>query len=246
MGRMLLREISNTENELVRDALQEYERYYEHAQFAINLLHSFVKSSSYNGYFFFTFFASVEKHIILGALSGIRSHHVQANLDFRYAAEAGAWAAYALAHHDAKYFAVLEENGMLEPTQQLKGEMYKWLSEKYPEGSASLKKFKDSTNKLSAHANIVDAHRNFGDLSQEKILTSFFDKKEDHHIKTDLWAAANLSMGLLDLFYGVNKDYPQLILQDDFLPNMRKLQSDNRSLKAEMLDHPRFKLLSNN
>lgn len=119
--------------------------------------------------------------------------------------------------------------------------MYKWLDKNYPAGSQSLKRFKGSTNKLSTHANVVDAYRNFVGMVEGKISTSLFDKSEEHYIKTDLWTVANLSMGLLDIFYGVNRDYPQLILQDDFLARMKKLKEDNDTLKIEMMNHPRLK-----
>lgn len=243
---MLLNEISATEDGFVASAAQEHGKYFEHAQYAIDFLHTFIKSTSYEGAFFLMFFAVVEKHIILGALSGVRMHHVQANFNFRYATEAGAWAAYALAHHDPSFFAAPEDDGTVEPTKDLKIKMYDWLDEKYPLGSASLKRFKESTNKLSTHANIVDAHRNFADFGREKISTTFFDRNEEHLIKTDLWSAANLAMGLLDLFYGVNRDYPQLVLQDDFLSRMRKLQNDNDTLKAEMMNHSRLKRYAKN
>lgn len=246
MPTMNLLEISEDENHFVREAPADYDKYFQHTQFAVDFLHTFVKSASYESAFFFMFFASAEKHIILGALSGIRLHHIQANFNFRYATEAGAWAAYAMAHIDTAEFAVTEENGMLEPTKELKTKMYRWLKEKYPAGNSSLKRFKESTNRLSTHANIVDAHRNFGEVSQEKITTSFFDKYEEHHVKTDLWTAANLSMGLLDLFYGVNKDYPMLVFKEDFLAQMKRLKQENELLKAEMLNHPRLKRYAKN
>lgn len=241
MSDFLLRDISKTENELVANAQKEYGKYYDHAQYGIDFFHSFIKSTSYEGVFFAMFWASAEKHIVLGALSGIRLHHVQANFDFRYATESGAWAAFSLAHPDPDKFAEKRDDGTMEPTKELKGQMYKWLEEKYPSGNESMKKFKGSINSLSTHANIVDAHRNFGDFGRDKISTSFFDSAEEHHIKTDLWTAANLCMGLLDLFYGVNKDYPQLVLQDDFLQRMKILKETNDALKAEMQQHPRLK-----
>lgn len=242
---MLLNKISATENELVANASKKYGKYYEYAQFAIDFLHTFIKNTSYDGVFFLMFFATAEKHIILGALSGIRLHHAQATFNFRFALEAGAWAAYALAYPDPKYFAVTEAGGTLEPTPKLKAKMYKWLEEKYPAGNESLHRFKKSINKLSTHANIVDAERNFGEFGREKISTLLFDKSEEHHIKTDLWTAGNIAMGLLDIFYGVNKDYPQLVLQDDFLVKMKKLEEDNNALKTEMMNHPRLKRYAN-
>lgn len=237
MESMPLNEISATENNLIANAKKQYGKYFDHTQFAIDFFHTFMKSTSYEGAFFLMFWASAEKHIILGALSGIRLHHVQANFNFRYATESGAWAAYALAHPDPKHFALFENDGTLEPTNELKMKMYKWLDERYPAGSVSLKRFKDDTNKLSTHANIVNASRNFGELGHEKINTSFFDQDEEHHIKIDLWASANLCMGLLDIFYGVNKNFPQLVLQDDFLIRMARLKQENDALKTEMMNH---------
>ncbi|OHA83722.1 MAG: hypothetical protein A2408_00450 [Candidatus Yonathbacteria bacterium RIFOXYC1_FULL_52_10] len=241
MEGMSLNGISILENELVENAARDHGKYFEHAQYALDFLHTFIKSTSYEGAFFLMFLSSVEKHITLGVLSGVRRHHVQANFNFRYATEAGSWAVYSLAHPDPSLFVEFESGGTLEPTKELKKKMYCWLDEKYPDGSASLKRFKDNTNRLSSHANIVDAQRNFGEFGREKITTFFFDQDQEHHIKTDLWAAANLSMGLLDLFYGVNKEYPQLVFGDDFLSRIRKLKADNDVLKAEMLNHLRLK-----
>ena len=238
---MKLQDISDTENQLVKDAPNEYGEYYAHAQFAIDLFHTAIKDSSYEAVFFSMFLATAEKHIVIAALSGIRHHHVQANLDLRYAVESGCWAAYALAHPDPALYAEMKDDETMEPTKALKGKMYQWLEEKYPAGSESLKRFKEGTNKLSTHANIVDAHRNFNEMKRHNISTSFFDTSEEHHIKTDLWAVANLSMGLLDIFYGVNKDFPRFAWRNDFLSHMRILKNENARLKAEMMEHPRLK-----
>lgn len=244
MRKLNLKEVSEAENQFVAEAKKEYGKYFDHAQYAIDFLGTFIKSTSYEGAFFLMFFSSVEKHVVLGALSGIRMHHVQATFDFRYATEAGCWAAYALAYPDPDKFAEKRDDGTIEPTKKLKEKMYKWLEEKYPSGNDSVKRFKGSLNKLSTHANIVDAHRNFGEFEKEKISTSFFDNPEEHHVKTDLWTAANLSMGLLDLFYGVNKNHSQLVLEDDFLKRMDVLRQTNNELKAEMMNHPRLSRFS--
>lgn len=241
MTDFLLKGISEAEHEFVADAQKEYGKYYDHTQYAVDFFHNFIKSTSYEGAFFAMFWAAAEKHIVLGALSGIRLHHVQANFDFRYATESGAWAAFALAHPDPDKFAEKRDDGTTEPTKELKGQMYKWLEEKYPSGNESMRKFKGSLNSLSTHANIVDAHRNFDALERDKVSTTFFDTPEEHHVKTDLWTAANLSMGLMDLFYGVNKDHPQLVFQDDFLARMKVLKEMNDALKVEMRAHPRLK-----
>ncbi|MCU0653680.1 MAG: hypothetical protein MUD10_05480, partial [Candidatus Pacebacteria bacterium] len=124
------------------------------------------------------------------------------------------------------------------PNDDLKKKMYQWLDGKYQEGSISLKRYKDQTNALSSHANIVDAHRTFSGLINGQFKTQFFDNSEDRHIKTDLWAVANLVMGSLDLFYGVNKDFNIFELSDDFLERMKILETENSRLKSVMLSDP--------
>jgi hypothetical protein len=239
MKEMKLEAIADVENQFVAGAAEEFGEYYAHAQFAIDLLHSWLKSASYEAVFFTMFFSLVEKHIILGALSAIRLHHVQANFDFRYATEAAAWAAFALANPDPALFGEQKEQGF-DPTDKAKKNMHAWLEANYPAGNESLKRFKGAMNELSTHANIVDAHRNFSGMTREKMNTSFFDELHDHHVKTDLWTTANLAMGALDLFYGVNRDYPVLVLQDDFLSRMDTLRRRDTELKDEMKKNPNF------
>lgn len=82
-------QIASTEHQLVVWAVKEHGKYFEHAQFAIDFLSDFIKQTLPEGVFFHIFYATAEKHVILGALSGIRLHHVQANFNFRYATEAG-------------------------------------------------------------------------------------------------------------------------------------------------------------
>jgi hypothetical protein len=124
--------------------------------------------------------------------------------------------------------------------------MYQWLDKNYPDGSASLKRYKDQTNALSSHANIVDAQRTFSGLVAGKFRTQFFDNSEDRHIKTDLWAVANLVMGALDLFYGVNQNFDIFEFSDDFLVKMKILSAENEQLKNKMLSTLTMVKSSNN
>lgn len=101
-----------------------------------------------------------------------------------------------------------------------------------------MKRYKGQTNALSSHANIVDARRTFSGLVNGQFKTQFFDSSEDRHIKTDLWAVANLVMGSLDLFYGVNKDFNIFKFSDDFLGKMKILEEGNYRLKNIMLSDP--------
>lgn len=241
---MDITEISKSENDLVQNAKLMNEDFFLHAQYAVDFAYSFLKEVDPNSFYFLLFLSSFQKHIILAFLSGVRFHHIQANFNLRFASETAAWGAFAIGNNDPEKdkekFALIDTDGILIPNDDLKKKMYKWLDEKYPEGSESLKRYKGQTNALSSHANIVDAHRTFAGLVDGKFKTQFFDSSEDRHIKTDLWAVANLVMGSLDLFYGVNKDFNICKFQDDFLEKMKVLKTENDRLKSKMLSDPNF------
>src|SRR3990167_755910 len=228
-------EISKAENKLIQDAKSKNDDFFLHAQYSVDFTHSFLKEVEPSSFYFLVLLSSFQKHIILAFLSAIRLHHIQANLDLRFASEASAWAAFAIGNNDTEKdkqkFAAVDDGGALNPRKNLKKEMYTWLDKKYEKGSAALKKYKDQTNALSSHANIVDAHRTFSGFVDGKFKTQFFDNAEDRHIKTDLWAVANLVMGSLDLFYGVNRDFSIFQFSDDFLEKMQILKAENDRLK---------------
>jgi len=231
--------ISEAENQLVQDAISLNEEFFLHAKYAVDFAHSFVKRVDPESLYFLLFLSSFQKHIILALLSSVRLHHIQANFNLRFSSESSAWAAFAIGNNDPdgdkEKFALTSEDGILNPNDDLKKKMYQWLDEEYPAGSTSLKRYKNQTNALSSHSNIVDAHRTFSGLDDDKFTTQFFDNSEDRHIQTDLWAVANLVMGALDLFYGVNKDFNIFEFSDDFLQKMKTLRIENDRLKNEML-----------
>lgn len=236
---MDIAEISKSENELVQKAKLMNEDFFMHAQYAVDFAHSFHKKVDPNSFYFLLFISSFQKHITLAFLSAIRFHHVQTNFNLRFASETAAWGAFAIGNNDPEKdkekFALVEEDGILNPNDELKKKMYKWLNEKYPDGSASLGRYKNQTNALSSHANIVDAHRTFLGIVDGKFKTQFFDNSKDRHIKTDLWATANLVMGSLDLFYGVNRDFNIFEFSDDFIKKMKFLEIENNRLKNVMI-----------
>lgn len=232
---MNIKEIAILENEVILESEEECSAYAEHAEFAIGMISSFAKVKLPEGLIFSLFLNQVQKHAMLSLLSALRRHHVQATLDLRFAIEAGCWAAFALAHYETESFAELGKANFIDPNPKLKSEMYEWIQKNYTPGSDSLKGFKNQLNALSTHANIVDCWRNFHD---ETLTHDFFDKFEEHHIKTDVWAVANLCRGLIDLFYGVNKDYNILTISADFMVNFKKMEFDNNKFKAEMMAHP--------
>ncbi|MFA7285392.1 MAG: hypothetical protein WC011_00890 [Candidatus Paceibacterota bacterium] len=234
---MNIKDLAQIENQALEEARKEFPEYVEHAEFGIGLLSSFAKVNFPEGFIFTLFLNQITKHTNLSLLSALRRHHVQATLDLRFAMEAGCWAGFAIAHYDQKSFAEFGKANFVDPTPKLKGEMYKWIEKNYKPGNDSLKRFKDQLNALSTHANIVDCWRNF---DQETFKHDFFDNFEDHHIKTDIWAVANLCRGVIDIFYGINLDYKILTMAPDFKENFKKLELDNDRFKTEMLKDPRL------
>ncbi len=231
--------ISEIENQFIQEAVLENEEFFTHAKFAVDFAHSFIKKVDPNSFYFLVFLSCFQKHIILAFLSALRLHHIQTNFDLRFASETSAWAAFAIGNNDPdkdkEKFALTSEDGILNLNEDLKRKMYQWLDKNYPDGSASLKKYKGQTNALSSHANIVDAQRTFSGLVEGKFRTQFFDNSKDRHIKTDLWAVANLVMGALDLFYGVNRDFNIFEFSEDFLQKMKFLRTEDDRLKNKML-----------
>ena len=48
-------------------------------------------------------------------------------------------------------------------------------------------------------------------------------------------------MGLVDLFYGVNKDLNVIKFIDDFVPRLKALENENIRLKNLMMETDRYK-----
>ena len=71
--------------------------------------------------------------------------------------------------------------------------------------------------------------------------TPFFDFDDEYKVKSDLWFIANIALGLMDLFYGVNQQYRVFQLIDDFNAKFKQLLDQNNKLKSEMMQYPRFK-----
>ena len=90
--------------------------------------------------------AWAKKHHLLALFSTVRLHQAQATMDLRHVLEAGSLAAYAIANQDPNLFVTEDKNGLLNSSQKLTGNAYKWLDQNYPQRSASLKEIKDNIN----------------------------------------------------------------------------------------------------
>lgn len=236
-------EILQSEKEMVERGHERFGAYYANAiDFDILLGTGMIQSIDPDRYVFATFLAQVRKHLTLALFSAVRLHNVQVQMNLRQALEAGASAAYAIANPDPEDFVEFKEDGTLDPTQKLTKKRYDWLMQNFPAGAAALKGMKDLINQFGAHSNLVTAQQNFKmGLEKGKFSTPFFDFEDDDFVKTDLWQIANIELGLMDLFYGVNEKLSVIKIQEQWGERFKVLVAENHRLKEEMLSLERFK-----
>ncbi len=235
-------DILNSEAELVRNAPEKYGEYFAFAMETINLLNGFVASIDGTRFIFSLFLSQVRKNVLLAILSTVRLHRVQALMDMRQVLEAGASVAFAISHTDIDNFADKDEDGVINSTKELAAIRYRWLAEHHPAASRSIKGMKDNLNDSIAHANIIYGMLNFRpDFERDKFETPFFDYKDEHHIKGDLWTIGDVAFGLMDLFYGINRDQGAIKFSQDFLARMKALRAKDTELKKAIMSTERFK-----
>lgn len=235
-------EILDSEREMVLRGAERYGPYFRNALELNELISTgMIKSIKADRVVFAIFLSQVKKHLTLSLLSALRLHHVQAMMDLRQVLEGGASAAFAIANIDPADFAGTKDDGTLDPSQKLTKKRYDWLDQNFPNGSAGIKGMKDAINEMGSHANIVDAQHTFKhDLEAGRFNTPFFDYEDEVWVKTDLWQIANVTLGIMDLFYGVNQKLGVIELQDGWSDKFQALVEENKRLKAEMLAHKRF------
>ncbi len=243
MNQSTLSEIIKTELGLIENAPNKYKDFYHHALQSINLLQSFIISVKNEGWFFVAFLSHIKKHQLLSLLSIIRRHHVQTVMNLRQVLESGVSASYVLANPNIDDFAIITPEGLLDVKEELKSRRYKWLEKNYPKGSGAIKAMKKQMQ-LSSHSNIVDTQRTFkyeeiDGASQLK--TSFFDLENEFQEKADLWATANIVMGLMDLFYGINMKQKVLTFSPAFIEELQNLDKESKRLKEIIMNTPNFK-----
>lgn len=238
-----LSEITRTEHELLEEAPKKYGEFFNHAIESYKLLQSFVITIKDEGWLFVAFLSHLKKHHLLGLLSTVRRHHVQFVMNLRQVIESGTNASYALGNPNPEDFALSTPEGILETPEKLKNKRYKWLGENYSKGSTAIKQMK-KLMQSSSHSNIIDAHRTFKYEAKDKIVqlkTPFFDFENDFQVKSNLWSLANMAMGLMDLFYGINLKYKIITFSPNFIKDLQLLEKENKRLKKAITDTPRFK-----
>lgn len=238
-----LSEIIQTEYGLLKEAPEKYKKFFSHAIESYKLLQSFVLKIEDEGWLFVAFLSQLKKHHLLGLLSSVRRHHVQFVMNLRQVLESGTNASYAIGSPKAEDFALSTPEGILEIPEKLKQKRYKWLGKNYPKSSKTIELMKKLIQK-SSHSNIIDAHRTFKYEAKNKtaqLKTPFFDFKNDFQIKSDLWSLANMAMGLMDLFYGINLKYQVITFSPNFIKDLQSLEKENKRLKKIIMNTPRFK-----
>jgi hypothetical protein len=235
-------DILDSEREMVLKGEERFGFFYTNAvKFSLLLTDSFI-SVDPDRFVFTMFLSQIKKHYTLALFSTLRLHHIQAIMDLRQVVEAGACAAYAIAHTEVSDFADIDEQGFLDAGKKLTIKRYDWLNTHFPEGSAALLKLKNSFNATTTHANIIYAQNNFNIDSVQKVFTTpFFDFEDDFRVKNDLWLLGNTVLLLVDLFYGVNKDFGVIKFSDSFIPQLKNLEAENNHLKQELMNTDRFR-----
>jgi hypothetical protein len=235
-----IEEILKVEAEAFEKAHEKYGAFFENAMDFTDLLNSFLQEVNPDAVIFVMFLAQVKKFNLLALLSVVRLHHVQAMLDMRQVLEAGANAAYGLANPSVEDFIVTREDGVADAPKKLTTKRYAWLEQNYPAGSNTIKNQKELINSSSAHSTMIYVFNNFDMQSEGTFGMSYFDKDDEYMTKTNLWFVGNTALGLMDLFFGVNKDHNRIKFIPDFKARLLALQKQNHALKAEMSKHPRF------
>ncbi len=235
-------DILESEKQMILFGEERYGSYFKNAVEFNNLLGEFIKSIDPECFIFAMFMAQIKKHNTLAIFSTLRLHHIQAMMDLRQELEAGSCAAYAISNPNQSGFAGVDENGIINSSQELTNKRYKWLEDNFKKGSDAIKNMKSEINKSTAHSNIIYAHNNFRlDDENWKFVTPFFDIEDEYLVKTDLWQIGNIAMGLMDLFYGVNQNLGVIKFTDDFIPRLKELEIENHRLKNELMSLDRFK-----
>jgi hypothetical protein len=102
---------------------------------------------------------------------------------------------------------------------------------------------KNAINRYGSHASVVQTMHNFQAQFGAAIPhfgTSFFDAEDPFRVKTDLWRSADIALAVLDLLYGVNRDFEVLTFAGDYESLFHDLARQHEALGEEMRATERF------
>ena len=229
--------------EPLKATMEKFFIYWGNAFGFVVFMNRFIKSiDDPDKFIFLAFLSQAKKHLTLALFSSVRRHHVQMGMNMRQVLEASSWAAYALAFVEEEKFCEKDDAGNLTVPDKLSDAKNKWLDENFKIKSDEIKKHKKMINESVAHSNIIYTFNNFRMKPETDpgFILPFFDFEDDYWIKSDLWFIANTTMGIIDLFVGVNKQYKVFQLSDDFSDQFKQLIDLNNKLKSEAMSSKRY------
>jgi hypothetical protein len=238
-----LEEIVASERQLVFDAQSRYGNHYRNARAcSIFLSGSIVSVELSHHETFGRFFSQLKKHHMLALLSTVRLHKVQSMMNLRQVLEAGAAAAFAIAHPEMLHFADIDQSGFLDPSKALAQKRYRWLDQHFAAGSQAIKEKKKLINRTTSHANIVSANQTFSvDDQRTNVTAPFFDIEDDYHVQVDLWLISSIGVDLMDLLYGVNQGRNAIEFTQNFPEFLNHVARQNDAIYAEITSTDRYK-----
>lgn len=236
-----IKEIIDSERNLMLDAPNRYGEFYTHAIDSTLFLSNFVKSADVSQQIFVRFVSQIKKHHTLALFSCVRLHKIQAMMNLRQALEATASAAYAIRNTDLAHFVDEDNQGLLIPSKELTKRRYNWLAANFPEGSKDIKDIKNDINEFAAHANLINTSANF-ELPESGDWASapFFDIEDEHLVKTDLWLIGHISILITKLLYDVAQTQKHIVIIDDFHIRHSHLTSQSLALRDTMMATERY------
>ncbi len=237
-----IEEIVESERLMLLSAEERYGKYYAHTRGVSVFLSLCVDAIDPDRMMFGRFHAHMKKHHMLALFSTLRLHKVQAMMNLRQVLEAGASAAFAIANPEKDHFVDTDQQGILDPSQELTKKRYAWLHKNYEKSSRWIKETKERINSSAAHANAISADSVFRVAeSGDQIRAPFFDIEDEYFVKSDLWLIANVAITLMDLFFGVNKTHKALEFRKGYPDTIGRLAGDSNALLEEIRATDRYK-----
>lgn len=246
-----LEEIIDSERQMLLDAPARYGKYYHHARNATIYLSLCVETIEHDrADMFGRLHALMKKHHTLAFFSALRLHKVQAMMNLRQVLEAGAAAAFAIAHPEQAHFVYTDEHGILDPSPKLTNKRYRWLNDSYPKQSKWIKDTKDQLNSQVSHANVIIGDNTFS-MSDDgtTAATPFFDKEDDFFVIADLWLISRVAIILMDFLFGVARDVGKagrqvVEFRSDFQRTVPGLCAESNALLAECMASDRYEAIA--
>jgi len=239
---MNFQDIINSEHKMLMEAEDKYNKHFKNCINFVSLTQDFISEVKMESWVFNALLAYIRKYLLLSFFSALRLHHVQSFANLRQVLEGTSMACYALAFPEIKNFITIDQDNVARNSTIIeKNKHYKWLEQNYPDASLVIKKTKeDFINKTCAHCSLVYTIQHF-QMNDSSFEFSFFDKDDLDLVKGDLWLIGHTAGNLMDIFYGINKNYKLLTFSDNFIKRLTNLRKENEEIREEMKNKPRFK-----